>query len=215
MTKLPLSFFEGTDVVEMARLLIGKILVTEFDGEVTSGRIVETEAYNGTIDRASHAYGGRRTRRTEIMYRRGGTAYVYLCYGIHHLFNIVTNVEDVPHAVLVRAVEPLGGIEQMRARVAQKSESGYADHYRLGRGPGLVSKSMGISTAHTGILLQETISIYDDPAWKLTPSEILAGPRIGVDYAGEDASLPYRFWVKGNRSVSKLEFRAGNVLPAF
>lgn len=202
MTKLPLSFFEGADVVEMARLLIGKILVTEFGGQLTSGRIVETEAYNGIIDRASHAFGGRRTRRTEIMYRRGGTAYVYLCYGIHHLFNIVTNVEDVPHAVLIRAVEPIEGIDQMRARLGRSPASGLRDHYRLGRGPGLVSKSLGISTAHTGILLQEDISVYEDSAWDIQLPEILAGPRIGVDYAGEDANLPYRFWVKGNRSVS-------------
>lgn len=202
MTKLPLSFFEGDDVVEMARLLIGKILVTEIDGQVTSGRIVETEAYNGIIDRASHAFGGRRTRRTEIMYRRGGTAYVYLCYGIHHLFNIVTNVEDVPHAVLIRALEPIEGIDQMRARLGRSPASGLPDHYRLGRGPGLVSKSLGISTAHTGILLQEDISVYEDPAWHVPLSAILAGPRIGVDYAGDDARLPYRFWVKGSRSVS-------------
>src|SRR5262245_49210922 len=101
MTKLPLSFFEGEDVVQIARDLLGKILATNFDRQFTSGRIVETEAYAGIVDRASHAYGGRRTARTEIMYRGGGTAYVYLCYGIHHLFNIVTNAVDVPHAILI------------------------------------------------------------------------------------------------------------------
>src|SRR5579871_5375593 len=98
--KIERSFYNRPDVVKIARELLGKILITEFDGKVTSGRIVETEAYAGEIDKASHAYNGRKTERTKVMYTTGGTAYVYLCYGIHHLFNIVTNKENIPHAIL-------------------------------------------------------------------------------------------------------------------
>lgn len=119
MTKLPLSWFEGTDVVQMARALLGKIIVTEFDGIRTSGRISETEAYAGESDRASHCYGGRRTARTEIMYGSGGFAYVYLCYGIHHLFNVVTNKAEMPQVVLIRAIEPVEGIAAIRERLGK------------------------------------------------------------------------------------------------
>src|SRR6201996_8300451 len=113
ISPLPPSFYDRPDVVKVARDLLGKVLVTAFDGERTSGRIIEVEAYNGVIDRASHAYSGRRTRRTEIMFGPGGSAYVYLIYGIYHLFNVVTNKKDVPHAVLVRALQPLEGIDIM------------------------------------------------------------------------------------------------------
>ncbi|KIC95292.1 DNA-3-methyladenine glycosylase [Flavihumibacter solisilvae] len=196
MTKLPPVFFERPDVVQVARELIGKILLTRFDGIVTSGRIVETEAYNGVVDRASHAYKGRRTARTETMYSAGGVAYVYLCYGIHHLFNVVTNIKDVPHAVLIRGIEPVEGVEQMLDRMRKLK----LDH-TVGRGPGNVSRALGISTEHTGNSLQEEISIWDD-GFVLKPSDIIASPRIGIDYAGEDATLPYRFYQKGNRHVS-------------
>src|SRR5688572_2243233 len=117
MIKLPPAFFERPDVVSVARELIGKVLLTSFDDIVTSGRIVETEAYNGVVDRASHAYKGRRTARTETMYAAGGIAYVYLCYGIHHLFNVVTNIRDVPHAVLIRGIEPVEGVDHMLDRM--------------------------------------------------------------------------------------------------
>ena len=150
MRKVPLSFYDRKDVIQIAKELLGKILVTNFDGVITSGRIVETEAYNGVIDRASHAWGGRRTSRTEIMYAEGGKAYVYLCYGIHHLFNIVTNVRDVPHAVLIRAIEPLHGIETMLQRTGKPFAN-----VTLTRGPGNVSKALGIHTVHTGYDLQE------------------------------------------------------------
>ncbi|WP_290789884.1 DNA-3-methyladenine glycosylase [Flavihumibacter sp. UBA7668] len=187
MTKLPLSWFEGTNVVEIARLLIGKIIRTDFDGKLTSGRISETEAYAGVSDKASHAFGGRRTARTETMYANGGTAYVYLCYGIHHLFNIVTNVKDVPHAVLIRGILPLEGEEQIRQRLNKPNPipSG-----KLATGPGLVSKALGISTLHTGILLENTITIWEDG---FHPERIEITPRIGIDYAKEDKDLPYRF----------------------
>jgi len=195
-------------VVKISRELLGKILVTEFGGQRTSGRIVETEAYNGVTDRASHAWSGRRTARTEVMYGRGGRAYVYLIYGIHHLFNVVTNVEDIPNAVLVRALEPLEGIPVMLQRTGKTK----LDH-TLTRGPGNLSRAMGLLTLHTGMSLLgdatakdasrggEEIYIGDD-GFRLKKTDIGVGPRIGVDYAGEDAALPYRFFIKGCPYVS-------------
>jgi DNA-3-methyladenine glycosylase len=195
--KLGNDFYDRPGVVTIARELLGKILVTQFDGQRTSGRIVEVEAYNGVIDRASHAWSGRRTRRTEVMYGKGGIAYVYLIYGIHHLFNVVTNREDTPHAILIRALDPLDGIPLMLERTGKLKP----DH-TLTRGPGNLSRALGLLTAHTGAsLLGEEIYIGDD-GWRPARSSIVASPRIGVDYAGEDAKLLYRFFIKGNPYVS-------------
>ena len=189
----------------IARELLGKILVTRFDGKRTSGRIVETEAYNGVVDRASHAWSGRRTRRTEVMFGHGGTAYVYLIYGIHHLFNVVTNSKDVPHAVLIRALDPLEGIPLM----LERTDKAVADH-TLTRGPGNVSRALGLHVSNTGTsLLGSEIYIGDD-GWRPRRADIVAGPRIGVDYAGPDAGLPYRFFIRGNSYVSgKKSLNAG------
>jgi DNA-3-methyladenine glycosylase len=215
MHKLDNAFYDRPRVVTVARDLLGKVLVTEFDGRRTSGRIVEVEAYNGVGDRASHAWSGRRTRRTEVMFGAGGTAYVYLIYGIHHLFNVVTNKKDIPHAVLVRALEPMEGIEVMRARMgkgrgdgapggAQRDGANAAlkPDYSLTRGPGNLSRALGLRTLHTGVsLLGDEIWIGDD-GYRPKRSEIMAGPSIGVDYAGVDAGLPYRFFIKGSPYVS-------------
>ncbi len=185
------------DVVQVARELLGKIVTTAFDGIFTAGRIVETEAYNGELDKASHAFGGRRTNRTEVMYAAGGIAYVYLCYGLHHLFNVVTNAADIPHAVLLRALEPVAGIEEMLLRTGKHKQD-----YTLTKGPGNVAKALGIRTAHSACsILGDTIFIADD-GYLLTDDDILCTPRIGVDYAGEDALLPYRFVVKNNPYIS-------------
>lgn len=197
MKKLEYDFYNRTNVVVIAKELLGKIIVTSFNGVLTSGRIVETEAYAGVIDRASHAFAGRRTNRTEIMFGDPGKAYVYLCYGIHHLFNIVTNRKDIPHAVLIRAVEPLEGIEHMLERTGKLK----AD-YTLTRGPGNVSKALGIYTKHTGFDLRGDDIFIADDGYKLRKKDILASARIGVDYAGEDAALHYRFSVKDNPYVS-------------
>ena len=196
--KLPESFYTRADVVQVAKELLGKVLVTNFDGMYTSGMIVETEAYAGPVDKASHAYGNRRTARTEIMYSRGSTAYVYLCYGIHHLFNVVTYIEDIPHAVLIRGLEPLEGIEHMLQRRNK-------EHLQpsLTAGPGALSMAMGIHTRHTGL------SLLDDEIWienrgiKVPAKDLVAGTRVGVAYAEDDAYLPYRFSIKGNKYVSK------------
>jgi DNA-3-methyladenine glycosylase len=188
MKKLPLSFYQRDDVVQIAKELLGKIIVTKFDGLTTSGRIIETEAYNGTVDKASHAYNGRRTARTEIMYQPGGGAYVYLCYGIHHLFNVVTNSKDIPHAVLIRGILPIKGIETILYRLNKTALT-----HKSTAGPGTASKALGISTKHTGhSLLSNDLFIADD-GYIVNPENIIIGPRIGIDYAQEDAMLPYRF----------------------
>ena len=197
MKILPEKFYNRQDVTRIAKELIGKLLVTRLDDQLTSGRIIETEAYAGVIDKASHAYGGRRTRRTEIMFGPPGFAYVYLCYGIHHLFNIVTNRQDVPHAVLIRALEPVEGIDLM----VERSNKVIAD-YTLTRGPGNVSKALGIRTSHTGMSLSSDELFLADDGFRYDEQDILASPRIGVDYAGEDALLPYRYFVRNNRYVS-------------
>jgi DNA-3-methyladenine glycosylase len=197
LVKLGATFYNRSSVVAVARDLLGKVLVTELDGVRTSGRIVEVEAYNGVVDRASHAWSGRRTARTEVIFAAGGTAYVYLIYGIHHLFNVVTNKSGVPHAVLVRALEPLEGIPGMLKRMKRDKVD-----FTLTRGPGNLSKALGLLTKHTGFsLLEETIWIGDD-GFRVKRSDVVATPRIGVDYAGVDAGLPYRFFVKGSPWVS-------------
>lgn len=195
--KLSKDFYQRGDVLVIARELLGKILVTELGGERCAGRIVEVEAYNGTMDKASHAWGGRRTTRTEVMYAPGGVAYVYLCYGIHHLFNVVTNTGNIPHAILIRALEPLEGIECMLKRTGKKKPDN-----SLTRGPGNVARAMGITTALTGTaLLGKQIYIADDD-YRVADTDIIAGPRIGVDYAGEDALLPYRFYIRNHPNLS-------------
>ena len=195
--KLPLSFYQEKNVVLIAQQLLGKILVTQFNNTLTAARIVETEAYNGIVDKASHSYNNRRTKRTEIMYADGGVAYVYLCYGIHYLFNVVTHEKDNPQAVLIRAAEPLLGIETMQKRCNKTSLDN-----TLTKGPGNVTKALGISTQHTGTSLDtDEIFIVDD-GYKVTIANVITTPRIGVAYAKEDALLPYRFFIKNNKYVS-------------
>ncbi|HEV7783466.1 MAG TPA: DNA-3-methyladenine glycosylase [Chitinophagaceae bacterium] len=196
MKKLSLEFYQRDDVLKIAVELLGKLLVTKWDGITTSGRIVEVEAYNGAVDRASHAFGGRRTARNEIMYAKGGVAYVYLCYGIHHLFNVVTNSKETPHAVLVRALEPVKGIDAMLQRVKKNFD------HTLTRGPGNLSKALGISTVHSGYSLRSPGLFIVDDGFVYTKKEIGTSPRIGVDYAGDHALLPYRFYIRGNPFVS-------------
>lgn len=197
MKKLKLDFYLGQNVLQTARDLLGKILVTNIDGMHTSARIVETEAYIAITDRASHSYNGRRTNRNEHMYAKGGVSYVYICYGMHHLFNVVTNNRDIPDAVLIRAAEPVSGIEAMLARTGKK----VADH-TLTKGPGNMSRALGISKLHSGIRLTGNEIFLADDGYVL-PAELTgASKRIGIDGAGEDALLPYRFYIRGNRYVS-------------
>lgn len=188
MSKLSRDFYLRGDVVQISKDLLGKYLFTKIGSKITAGIITETEAYAGVMDKASHAYNNRRTDRTEIMFARGGLSYVYLCYGIHHLFNVVTNVKDTPHAVLIRAIKPVEGID-----LILKRRNALKVHSKLTSGPGTVSQALGILTKHNGLDLTDNEIWIEDKGVKILKNEIISGPRIGVDYAGEDAKLPYRF----------------------
>jgi DNA-3-methyladenine glycosylase len=191
MQLLPPSFYLRTDVVQIAQDLLGKILLTELDGVISFGRILETEAYRAPDDRACHAYGNKRTARTETMFAEGGIAYIYLCYGIHHLFNVVTAPQDTAHAVLIRAIQPIENQELMLLRRKMKKANS-----KLSAGPGTLSQALGITTALNGISLlseESAIRIYDD-GFILDKNLMKVGPRIGVDYAEECAAWEWRFW---------------------
>jgi DNA-3-methyladenine glycosylase len=200
--KLDPDFYLGKDVIKIARKLLGKWLITSKDGKPAGGIITETEAYCGVVDRASHAFGGRRTARTEIMYGAGGTAYVYLCYGIHSLFNVVTNLEGIPHAVLVRSVYPVLGVDLMKKRRKQPS----SPLETLCSGPGKVCQALGIHYSDTGKSLAGKEIWIEDRGLKISPRQIITGPRVGVGYAKEDALLPYRFRIfPDSKMIQKLQ----------
>jgi len=195
--KLPREFYTRANVLTVARDLLGKLLVVPAeDGRRVSGMIVEVEAYHGPEDRASHAYGGRRTRRTETMYGLGGFAYVYFVYGMYYQFNVVSNVTDIPHAILVRAVEPVEGIELMRKRRHQ-----HPDH-NLTNGPGKLCIALGIDRAlNNADLLGDRVWIEEH--MHISPRRIARGPRIGIDYAEGWTDKPWRFWLRDNPYVSR------------
>jgi DNA-3-methyladenine glycosylase len=197
MTKLPRQFYTRKNVLEIARDLLGKkLVVPQRNGARVAGFIVETESYRGPEDRASHAYGGRRTNRTETMYGIGGTAYVYFVYGMYNQFNVVTNVENVPHAVLVRALEPVEGIDVVRRRRRGRSE------YELTSGPGRLCLALGIDRRlDRADLLRDRVWIEEGVS--ISPRQIARGPRIGIDYAEKWIEKPWRFWVRDNPFVSK------------
>jgi DNA-3-methyladenine glycosylase len=194
--KLPRDFYSDPDVVAVARRLIGRLLVVPArGGQRVSGIIVETEAYRGPEDRASHAYGGRRTQRTETMYARGGTAYVYFVYGMYYQFNVVTAGEDMPHAVLVRALEPVEGLPLMRRR-----RRGGTDR-SLTSGPGKLCIALGIDRR------LDRADLLGDRIWleegrRIPASRIGSGPRIGIDYAKTWVDRPWRFWLRDSPFVS-------------
>lgn len=192
------DWFENENVVEVAKQLLGKQLCTNLDGYVTKGMIVETEAYSGNNDKACHANGQKMTKRNRVMFESGGLAYVYLCYGIHHLFNVVTNKKGSADAVLIRAIEPVEGIDaMMKRRNMHKAER------QLTAGPGVLSQALGIDMKLYGqSLLGKKIWIEEG---KIIPdNKIKAVRRIGIDYAEEDAMKPWRFYIKENEWVSKL-----------
>src|SRR5260221_7397374 len=197
MKKLPRDFYTRSDVLEVARDLLGKkLVVPNRNGSRVAGIIVETEAYRGPEDRASHAYSGRRTNRTETMFGMGGTAYVYFVYGMYNQFNVVTNVEGVPHAILVRAVEPVEGLDFVRRRRRGRPE------YELTSGPGRLCLALGIDRR------LDKADLLCDRVWietgvSVSPRQIARGPRVGIDYAEEWAAKPWRFWVKDSPFVSR------------
>jgi len=189
--KLSKSFYIRDSVTFIAKELLGKYIFTLENKKLTGGIITETEAYAGAIDKASHAYNNRRTKRTEIMFAEGGVAYVYLCYGIHNLFNFVTNKQNIPDAILLRGIIPVEGIKIMEERMGRRmTAKGFCD------GPGKVSKALNIKVADTGKSLTGNRVWVEDRGIKITENNILKLPRIGVDYAGKDAGLPYRFIIK-------------------
>ncbi|HEY9044915.1 MAG TPA: DNA-3-methyladenine glycosylase [Ohtaekwangia sp.] len=195
--RLDEDFYRRTDVVKVARELLGKELFTNVNGIVTSGIIVETEAYSWK-ERGSHAYGARKTQRNAIMFEEGGYAYVYLCYGMHNMFNVVTNRQGVADAILVRAIEPVTGLPEMKIR-----RGAIANDLQLTSGPGKLTKALGIDRKLNGKLLFDNEVWIEDAGTKITSRSIDVSARIGIDYAGEDAKLPWRFTIKGNKWVSK------------
>lgn len=198
MGKLPREFYTRADVLAVARQLLGQVLVVPApDGTRVSGVIVETEAYRGPQDRASHAFGGRRTNRTETMYGIGGTAYVYFVYGMYHQFNVVTNAAEVPHAVLVRALEPVDGIEMMRLRRPGQPDASLTD------GPGKLCMALGIDRTLDRADLTGDRAWIEEGSQPIPRSRIACGPRIGINYAGAWARKPWRFWIRASSSVSR------------
>ena len=195
--KLTDSFYQRTNVVKIARELLGKVLFTNVDGIITAGMIVETEAYSWK-EKGCHAYGSKKTERNAVMFERGGHTYVYLCYGMHYLFNIVTNRPDIPEAVLIRAVQPLYGVDEMILRRGKLKND-----FHLTSGPGKLTKALGIDRKLNGKFLSGNEVWVEDAGEKISSGSIVASPRIGIDYAGEDALLPWRFTLKGNGWISK------------
>ena len=196
--KLPESFYQRSNVVKIARELLGKGLFTRIDDTVTGGMIVETEAYSWK-ERGCHAYGARKTQRNAVMFGKGGHSYVYLCYGMHNLFNIVTNEQDAADAILIRAIEPVEGIEEMKRRRGPLTSS-----FHLTSGPGKLTKALGIDRKWNGKYLLGNEIWVEDFGRNFPKKDIEASHRIGIDYAGEDAKLPWRFTVKDSLWLSKV-----------
>lgn len=195
---LPLSYYQNDDVVFLAKDVIGKKICTNINGQFTSAIITETEAYCGRNDKACHANNGKRTNRTEVMFQQGGKAYVYLCYGIHNLFNITTNIDGLADAILVRAVQPLEGKEIM----LQRRNKTVFDK-TLTSGPGVLSKALGIDRSLYAASLAGPNIWLEETSEKISNEHIVETTRIGVDYAGEDALRPWRFYLKNSEWVSK------------
>ena len=195
--KLDQAFYERNEVEKIARELIGKQLFTKTKGVITGGMIVETEAYSWK-ERGCHAFGGRMTERNKMMFETGGHSYVYLCYGIHNLFNVVTNRNGIADAVLIRAIEPIQGIEVMQQRRGKLNNP-----FHLTSGPGKLTKALGIDRTFNGKFLLNNEVWIEDTGEKISRRYIIKSERIGIDYAGEDARLPWRFAFKGSKWVSK------------
>jgi DNA-3-methyladenine glycosylase len=194
------AFFQNEDVIQLSNYLLGKFVVTHIDGIKSAGKIVEVEAYGGIADKACHAFQNRRTKRTETMFGDAAHAYVYLCYGIHHLFNVVTAPKNTPHAVLIRGIEPADNIDTMlKRRKMERLQS------RLSAGPGVLSQALGITTELNGVdlMADETPIWLEDRGERIKNDQIIASPRIGVDYAGQCAHWPWRFYLKDNPWVSR------------
>ena len=199
MSKLNKSFYCSNNILDIAQSLLGKILYTNFSNKLTGGMIVEVEAYLGATDKACHSYNNKRTKRTEAMFKSGGISDVYLCYGMHYLFNVVVGEKNNPCAILIRAIEPIDGIKVMlkRRNFAKLKNN-------LTNGPGKLTQSLGITNRENQKSLIDTLVWIENQNIKIMKKDILSSSRIGVDYAGQDAKLPYRFYIKNNQWVSKI-----------
>ena len=194
--KLEKEFYTRTDTIKIAKELLGKKLVSNFGGNITSGIICETEAYCGTKDRGCHAYNGRFTDRTKIMYAVGGVVYVYLCYGVHYLFNVITHIEGEPHAVLIRAIAVQDGLQTILKRRNKTSPDA-----GLGAGPGLVSACLGFTTKHTGLSLSGN-KVWIEDAERIPEKNIIKSARVGMTFEGKYKRIPWRFRIKGSQFTS-------------
>lgn len=203
--KISREFYTREDTLKIAEDLLGKFLVVPgAGGERVSAMIVETEAYLGAIDKAAHSYGNRRTKRTETMFAVGGTVYIFFIYGMYFQFNIVVGEIGTPHAILIRAVEPVEniGIMRERRRAKSKNPDSKMPDKNLTSGPGKLCIALGIDRSFNGAdLLGEKVWLEDGE--KLAKNKIAAGKRIGIDYAEEYAEKPWRFWIKDNEFVSR------------
>ncbi len=207
MNRIKREYFIENDTLWVAQDLLGKVLFSNTDkAQFTAGIITETEAYLAPDDKASHAYGNKKTKRTQIMFQKGGIAYIYLCYGIHHMFNIVTNKNNIAHAILIRSIMPVYGLKHIISRTGKKA-------LFLLNGPGILTKGLGIKTKHNGTDLTGSEIWLEDHKIKIPENKILIGPRIGVDYAGEDASLPYRFFIDDVPFLESIKINYNNILP--
>lgn len=194
MEKLSREFY-NRDTVTVARELLGKCLVRVVDGQTLVGRVTETEAYVGPIDKACHAYGGRRTPRTETLYARPGTAYIYLIYGMYHCLNFVTEAEGTPCAVLLRAIEPVEGAETMALNRFGRLPGALSPYQRKNflNGPGKLCKALLLDRSLNGAdLLGDTLWLGEDG---FRPGVVHAGKRVGIDYAEEAVDFPWRFYL--------------------
>jgi DNA-3-methyladenine glycosylase len=197
MSKLPVSFYLREDVVSIARELVGKKIFSMVDQVLTGGIIVETEAYRGPEDRGSHAWNNRRTNRTEIMYTAGGVVYMYICYGIHDMLNIVTGPVNTSHAILIRAIEPTTGLEMMRER-----RNIFNNDFRLCQGPGASAQALGLNKTFNGKSLQEN-EIWIEDGDPIPEEKIVASARVGMNFEGPYKTIPWRFYIRGNKYVSR------------
>ena len=201
MKKLNSAFYNRDSII-VAQELLGKVLVHRVDGQRISARIVETEAYMGVADKAAHSYGGRRTPRVEVMYGDPGFSYVFMIYGMHHCFNIVTHEKDTPQAVLIRAAQPLDGMEQMAQNRFGKpyEQLKKAERRGLTNGPGKLCGALSFDKSHNAVDLCGD-EIYVEEGGK-EGFGMVKTTRVGVDYAQEAKDYPWRFYIKENEYVS-------------
>ncbi len=201
--KIEKEFYLSDKVVNIARNLIGKYIFVNHNGLICGGYITETEAYEGTTDKASHAYQNKRTNRTEVMYAQGGRTYVYLCYGIHSMLNIVTGEKELPHAVLIRGFKPTLGLNEIRARLGK-------DELKKNNfdGPGKLTKALGIDVRHNNLCVFGNEIWLEDCGMKVSDDQIISAPRVGIDYAENGNGVK----VKGVNVINNYEIN-GNENP--